>query len=133
MDKIYHLYISYSWLCHPDACKKKVKFLDKAGIKYKFLEIYNQELQADETIEHKMEKAIKFSDCLLLLAGVEDDCYEQLESEINFARKHGKPIIAIEPWARKDTKEIIKENAQHIVGWHGKLIADAIRYSDHVE
>jgi hypothetical protein len=130
MSKTYHLYISYSWLCHPDACEKKIKFLEKEGLHYKFLETFKTDHSSAEPIEVRIEKAIINADCLLMLAGVGETCDAWLEHEIRYAKKHGKPIIAIEPWLSKKTNEVLKENAQHIVQWHGKLIADAIRQSD---
>jgi len=132
MPKTYHLYISYSWLCHPDACEKKVKFLDKEGISYKFIETFKTDNNSAEPIELRIERGIKNADCLLMLAGVGDTCEAWLEQEIRYARKHQKPIIAIEPWLSKKTSHLLKENADHIVQWHGKLIADAIRQSNNL-
>lgn len=132
MSKTHKIYISYSWLCHPDACEKKVKFLDREGLSYQFIETFKTDNNSAEPIESRIEKGIIHADCLLMLAGVGETCDAWLEQEIQFARKHQKPIIAIEPWLSKTTSQILKDNADKVVQWHSKLIADAIRESSHL-
>lgn len=131
MKKTYHLYISYSWQCHLEACKKKVEFLDKSGISYKFLEPFKMENSGAEHIDRHIEKIIKFSDCLLMIAGVDEKCDAHLEKEIDYAKKHRKPIIAIAPWSnKKDPNGLLLERADKVIGWHAKLLADAILSTD---
>lgn len=127
MDKIHHLYISYSWQCHPAAFKKKTEFFIRERLNFKYLEAFNTENINNLKIDKLIEKVIKDSDCVLLLAGVDTPCYEWLEYEIEFAKKHSKPIIAIAPWINREIGELIKSNADKMVNWHSKSIADAIK------
>lgn len=133
MEKIYHLYISYSWLCHYDACKKKIEFLERSGIKYKFLEPFKESFEKKEHEDKHIEKTIKFSDCLLMIGGVDSPCDEKLETEIKYAKKHSKPIIAIVPWQNKPCNDLLVKNAYKIIGWHAKQLADAICFTDQMD
>ncbi|MBL7837614.1 MAG: hypothetical protein JNM67_08865 [Bacteroidetes bacterium] len=127
MEKTYHLYISYSWQCHIEACKKKIEFLEKSGLKYKFLEAFKMEIGPDDSEDLHIEKTIKFSDCLLMIAGVDEQCDEKLEMEVNLAKKHKKPIIAIAPWDNKKKPcSYLIQNADKVIGWHAKPLAEAI-------
>ncbi len=127
MDKTHHLYISYSWQCHPTAFKKKTEFFLRERLNFKYLEAYNAENTTNLNTENLIEKVIKDCDCILLLAGVDTPCYEWLEFEIEYAKKHQKPIIAIAPWLNKEIVDLIKNNADKTVNWHSKSIVDAIK------
>lgn len=124
---MHHLYISYSWLCHPDACKKKTEFLSRERLQFKYLEPFNLVDFPNLSTEKLIEKVIKDSDCILLLVGVNNKCYEYLEHEIQCAKKHQKPILAIAPWINKPIHDLIVNNNIQFVRWHSKSIADAIR------
>lgn len=128
MEKTYHLYISHSWQCHIEACKKKEIFLIRSGIKYKFIETFKHEAGQGEDEELQIEKAIKFSDVLLMIAGVDSKCDSKLSVELAFAQKHRKPVVSIAPWANKKTSELLEQHSDRIVGWHAKLLAEAIQY-----
>lgn len=126
MHKPVKMYVSHTWMFHSDACKKKEIFFKQFGISHLYIEPYGN---LEQDIENKalIDKNMKLADCILILAGVQEATEDWLSKEIESAKKYAVPIIAIEPWAKKETSDNIKKNADMIVGWHGKLITDAIK------
>jgi hypothetical protein len=120
------MYVSHTWMFHSDACKKKEMFFKQFGISHLYIEPYNN---ISEDIENKdlIDKNMKRADCVLILAGVKESADEWVLREIESAKKYAVPIIAIEPWTKRETSENIRQNADAIVAWHGKLITDAIK------
>lgn len=126
-DKTIKMYISCTWKCNPDACRKKARFFNQHGLKYEFIEPYNEQVQIiNGEKESFLEKRMKQSDCLLILNGVEQRCEIWLEQELKLATKFGVPVVAISPWTDKRSNTTVVENAHINVGWHGKLITEAI-------
>lgn len=128
MSRHIKMFISCTWKCNPDACKKKVKFFNQHGLKHEFIEPYNDELSIiNGENETYLEKKMRQSDCLLILSGVDEVCEVWLDKEIQLAVKYAIPIVAISPWSQKEPHALIRSKAHKIVGWHGKLITDAIK------
>lgn len=63
---------------------------------------------------------------VLILAGVYASYSKWINVEIELAKKHGKRIIAIEPWAAEKTSKTVKDAAHSIVKWQGASIVKAI-------
>jgi hypothetical protein len=61
------------------------------------------------------------------MAGMYSTYSKWINEEIDIAIAYGKPIIAIEPWAAKKASKVVKDNADIIVKWQAKSIADAIK------
>ncbi|MEP1208448.1 MAG: TIR domain-containing protein [Rhizobiaceae bacterium] len=130
MSKTYRLFISHSWK-YGDAYDKIVQFLDEQGISY-----YDHSVPKNDPIHtngtaKQLRAAIdsKISGCsgVIILAGVYSTYSKWINEEIGISNHYGKPIIAIEPWASEKTSAIVKDEADKIVKWNGKSIADAIR------
>jgi hypothetical protein len=51
-----------------------------------------------------------------------------IQYEINFARRIGRPIIGIRPWANTVVPAAVQDAADEIVGWNSASIINAIRY-----
>ncbi|MDD9819907.1 MAG: TIR domain-containing protein [Nitrospira sp.] len=67
---------------------------------------------------------------ILILAGVYSTYSKWIEKEIKIAKEEfsvQKPIIAIEPRGSERTSQIVKNNADRIVGWNTNSVVDAIR------
>ena len=131
MSKNYNLFISHSWTYNLDACKKKIKFFERANLKHTFLEVHSNspekgELSEKEYIQH-IDRAIKKSDCLLILAGTLEEQNYWTRKEVELAKSNKKPIIVIEPWLSSRTMPLLNKEADIIVKWNGKKISEAIR------
>jgi len=81
------------------------------------------EVELNRAIADRLAKV----DCLLLLAGIDDTHRYWLEKEIRLARKLGKPIVAVQPWAPSKTSREVRTKASRIVEWNGLAIIRGIR------
>ncbi len=133
----YHLFISHSWK-YPEAYDGLVSLLNKDyWFSYKDysvprdepLTIYNR-LYYESELKNKIRNQMRSCHVVLILAGVYASYSDSINMEIEIANELGKPIIAIQPWGAEKTSQIVKSNADAIVGWNSSSIIDAIkRYS----
>ncbi len=133
----YHLFISHSWK-YPEAYDGLVSLLNKDyWFSYKDysvprdepLTIYNR-LYYESELKNKIRNQMGSCHVVLILAGVYASYSDSINMEIEIANELGKPIIAIQPWGAEKTSQIVKSNADAIVGWNSSSIIDAIkRYS----
>ena len=133
----YHLFISHSWK-YPEAYDGLVSLLNKDyWFSYKDysvprdepLTIYNR-LYYESELKNKIRNQMKSCHVVLILGGVYASYSDSINMEIEIANELGKPIIAIQPWGAEKTSQIVKSNADAIVGWNSSSIIDAIkRYS----
>ena len=130
MSKTYRLFISYSW-AYGDTYDKVVKM-----IKDQKVEFYDHSVPQNDPIhtngtEKELRAAIdakiKNTSCVLIMAGMYSTYSKWINEEIAIAKKYGKPIIAIEPWSAKKASKTVKDNADIVVKWQSKSIADAIK------
>jgi len=130
MSKTYRLFISHSW-AYGNAYDKVVKMIKDQGI-----EFYDHSVPQNDPIhtngtEKELRAAIdaklKNTSCVLIMAGMYSTYSKWINEEIDIAIAYGKPIIAIEPWAAKKASKVVKDNADIIVKWQAKSIADAIK------
>ena len=130
MAKTYRLFISHSW-AYGHTYDKIVQFLDEQVVSY-----YDHSVPKDDPIHTDgtdkqlraaIDAKIKGTSCVIILAGIYSSYSKWIKEEIDIANYYGKPIIAVEPWASEKTSKIVKDNADVIVKWQGKSIADAIK------
>lgn len=129
--RTFHLYLSHTW-CHGDALDTLTRFLDRERT-FKWsseiigltdpLNAAKNEVPLNHAIADRLAKA----DCLLVLAGVDDTHRYWLEKEIRFAKKLGKPMVAVQPWAANKTSRELHAAAWRIVDWNGRAIVQGIR------
>ena len=130
---MYNLFISHSWR-YADTYVNLTKLLDNAS--YFYYKNYSVSKDDPLTIRsrfyeselrNKIKNQMRLCHVVLILAGVYASYSESIDMEIDIAKELGKPIIAIEPWASERTSQIVKRNADRIVGWNTSSIISAIR------
>ncbi|MEE9364786.1 MAG: TIR domain-containing protein [Cellulophaga sp.] len=130
MAKTYRLFISHSW-AYGDAYEKIIKFLEDQDLDY-----YDHSVPKDDPIHtngtdkqltEAIDAKIKGISCLVILAGVYASYSKWIKKEIDIAITYGKPIIAVEPWDADKTSKVVKDNADKVVKWQSKSVADAIK------
>jgi hypothetical protein len=130
MNKIYRLFISHSWM-YGDAYENLIKLLNEQRLDY-----YNHSVPKNDPIHTQgsiqklreaIDRQIKGTSCVLILAGVYSTYSKWINEEISIAKSYDKSIIAIEPWGSERTSIVVKNNADKIVKWQGKSIVDAIK------
>ena len=134
MLKTYTLFISHSWN-YSDAYERLVDLLNSRS----YFSYINYSVPKDDPVhtngnDKELYEAIKnkISQCnvVIILAGVYSSHSKWINKEIRIAKNdfsHSKSIIAIKPWASKNTSQIVKDNADIIVKWNTESIVSAIR------
>ena len=127
---MYRIFISHSW-AYSEAYDKVEEFLRNEGISF-----YNHSVPKDDPVHtngtdkelyDKIEAKVRGCSCVIILAGVYATYSKWINKEIEIAKKYNKPIIAVEPFASKNTSKVVRDAATVIVGWRASSIADAVR------
>jgi hypothetical protein len=134
MVNTYNLFVSHSW-SYSDAYDRLVNMLDDAA----YFDYRNYSVPRDDPIHNapnsqSLYNAIKdqMSPChvVLILAGVYATHSKWINAEIKISKDEfytKKPILAIEPWGSDKTSQVVKDNADLIVGWNTDSIIKGIR------
>jgi hypothetical protein len=130
----YRLFISHAWQYNDDYEGVKsllnadwnfrwedlsVPFDDPLGVSVVFPRSYG-------TIVDQLRDRIRNADALLVIAGMYCAYRGWIQTEMEAAKQHGKPVIAIRPWGQERLPLVIQE-ADEEVGWRTASIVDAIR------
>lgn len=132
--KTYNLFISHSW-AYTDAYDRLIDLLDSD----RYFSYKNYSVPKDDPV-HNANSSSALKDAIrtqmqtcnvvLILAGVYATYSKWINNEIYLAQNgfiSQKKIIAIEPWGAERTSQIVKENADKVVGWQALSIIAAIR------
>ena len=128
---MYNLFISHSWN-YTNTYNDLVHLLDKKPyFIYKNYSVPKNDPIHNASNDYQLKNAIRqqmrHASCVLILAGVYASYSKWINIEIALAKELNKKIIAIEPWASKNTSAIVKNSADKIVGWNTDSIVNAIR------
>ena len=52
---------------------------------------------------------------------------EMIELQLVTAKRHGKPILVVEPFGPESVPDHLKEVSDHVVEWYARKIVDAIK------
>ena len=130
----YNLFISHSWN-YSDAYEKFTNLLSNAP----YFSYKNYSVPKDDPIHNAPNQALSYeaikrqiapSQVVIILAGVYASYSKWIDKEIQIAKKEfpvAKSIIAVQPWGAEKTSQIVKTNADIIVGWNTSSIVSAIR------
>ncbi len=130
----YNIFISHSW-SHSNQYERLIEMLKEAS----YFSFSDYSVPKDDPIHNAptstdLYNAIKTqmspASVILILAGVYASYSKWIEKEIHIAKNEFTPpkkILAIEPWRSEKTSQIVKDNANEIVGWNGQSIADSVK------
>jgi hypothetical protein len=134
MANTYNLFISHSW-AYGDTYDTLTGMLDNAS----YFSYRNHSVPKNDPIHNAPNQAAlkqaiqnKMNGChaILILAGVYSTYSKWIKEEIalaNNAFTSSKPIVAIQPWGAEKTSQIVKKNADIVVGWNTSSIVSGIR------
>jgi hypothetical protein len=129
----YSIFISHSW-AYTDAYDKLLDLLDSdSRFAYKDYSVPKDDPIHDapnsRQLAEAIERQMRFSEVVLMLAGVYATYSRWINAEIDIANSysHPKPILAIEPWGSERTSQVVKDHADLIVGWNASSIIAGIR------
>jgi hypothetical protein len=134
--RTHDLFLVHAWRYHAD-WKRMVDLLNAhgAGTWRNFsLPWYDPALdprteKGGRMVRWHLESQIMPVHAVLLLAGIwtEPGTNKWLTFELETARKHGKPIVALPPWGETDVATDIQEHADLVVGWEAAAVFGAIK------
>jgi hypothetical protein len=132
MSICYNLFISHSW-AYSDAYEGLLALLNSKGSTFSYKNysvprndpIHNAPNQL--LLQTAIDRQVKPASVVILLAGVYSTYSKWINVEIAIAKKYGKPIIAVEPWAAERTSSVVKNSANKVVKWNSESIVNAIR------
>lgn len=75
----------------------------------------------------QLDDRISKADCVLVLAGMYCAHSGWIQSEIEAAKDHGKPIIGVAPRGQERFPDAVKQAAVETVGWNSSSIVTAVR------
>ncbi|WP_229219630.1 TIR domain-containing protein [Duganella sp. BJB1802] len=130
---LHNLFISHSW-GYSDAYEKVISLLNSqtspSGFNYKNYSVPKDDpihnAPSDTALRAAIEAQMRSCSCVVILAGVYATHSKWINIEIEMAKKLGKRIIAIEPWASERTSAVVKDAAHKVVKWNGSSIVGAI-------
>jgi len=129
----YNIFVSHSWR-YSDAYEKLLNLLNSDPyFHYRDYSIPRDDpvnTQSDRVLRQAIANKMQLCSCILVLAGVYASYSDWIQVEIDIAKNHfvfPKKIIAVEYWGAERTSQIVKQNADRIVGWNSASIISAIR------
>lgn len=126
--RAYKLFISHAWRYNEDYYRLEA-FLNAAPyFTWQNLSVPQHDPIQDVTqLEYELNNQMRPANAFLILAGMYVAHSDWIQYEINFARRIGRPIIGIRPWAAQVLPQAVLNAATEIVGWNTASIVDAIR------
>lgn len=129
--KNYRVFISHSW-AYGDQYDRLVELLgDQPNFKWSDHSVPKDDPIHNATNASKLRDAIRRQmqgvHCVVILAGVYSTYSKWINEEIALAKELGKPIVAVEYWGAERTSQVVKSNADMVVGWNGASVVKAIR------
>ena len=127
----YRVFISHSWT-YKDQYDRLVELLKEEP----YFEWSNHSVPKDDPIHNAsnaaqlreaIKKQMQGANCVVILAGVYSTYSKWIKEEINLAKDLEKPIVAVEYWGSERTSQVVKDNADKIVGWNAASVVKAIR------
>lgn len=128
--KKYRLFISHSWK-YSEAYNKIIEKLSNCDFDY-----YDHSVPKDDPIHtsgtdkelrEAIDAKIKGCSCVIILAGVYSTYSKWINIEIEIAKKYGKPIIAVEHWDASRVSQVVRGNADRVIGWNSSSLCRAIK------
>jgi len=125
--RTYSVFISHAWK-YNDEYYRLVEMLDRApNFTWYNLSVPEHDPVTIKDVEYELNNRMRPANVVLVLSGMYAAHSDWMEYEINFARRIGRPIIAVRPWAQVLVPTIIQNAARTEVGWNTASIVAAIR------
>lgn len=131
----YDLFITHAWRGHAD-WKRLVDLLnahDLHGWRNFSLPWYDPALDprteaGGKVVRWNLESQIIPAQAVVLLSSLltEPGARKWVDFELDMARKHGKPVIAVPPWGAADVAPETRAAADAVAGWDAAALLAAV-------
>ena len=123
----YRIFISHAWEYSADYFRV-VRFLDKApNFSWENLSVPEHDPLSMQNLNYELRNQMRPADAFIIIAGMYVNHSDSIDFEMNFARRIGRPIIALWPRGSIRMPLAIRRAAAAFVGWNGASIVRAIR------
>jgi hypothetical protein len=124
----YNVFISHAWDYHGDYYRVVTFLNDAPNFSWTNLSVPRHDPILDsEGLSKELHNQMRPAHVFLILSGMYVAHSDWIQYEINFARRIGRPIIGIRPWASAVVPVAVQNGADEIVGWNSASIVGAIR------
>jgi hypothetical protein len=126
--KNYSIFISHAWKYDESYYRIESWLNEAANFSWTNLSVPRHDpiLNTDQ-LAKMLHNQMRPADVFVILAGMYVSHSDWIDYEINFARRIGKPIVAIRPWGSTMVPLAVSNGADVIVGWNRDSIVSAIR------
>lgn len=123
----YRVFISHSWEYSADYLRV-VRFLDEApNFWWENLSVPEHDPLSTHNLDSELRNQMRPADVFIIIAGMYVNHSESIDFEMNFARRIGRPIIALWPRGSRRMPVNVKRAAVAFIGWNGESLVRAIR------
>jgi hypothetical protein len=132
--RLYNLFISHAWPY--DDYDRLVDLLDsKRNFRWRNYSVSmdspfintDDSLVGGKQLKQALDKQIRPSNCVLVIAGMELNHRIWLQTELEIAHRYDKPIIGVRPRGKVAVPRLLEKYAVEIVNWNRDSIVEAIR------
>ena len=126
--RTYRVFISHAWEYHDDYYRCESLLNDAPYFLWHNLSVPRHDPIKDaNALARELHNQMRSAEVFLILAGMYVAHSDWIKYEVNFARRIGRPIIGVRPWASTMVPLAVQDGADEIVGWNGSSMVDAIR------
>lgn len=123
----YRIFISHAWDYSADYFRV-VRFLDEApNFAWENLSVPEHDPLSMQNLAYDLRNQMRPADVFIIIAGMYVNHSESIDFEMSFARRIGRPIIALEPRGSMRMPMSIQRAAVAFVKWNGASLVSAIR------
>lgn len=124
-----HLYATHLWT-HDDDYLRLFDYLGDIDTFYYVNHADPEhEPEGDDVLagREEMTRQIEAAEVVIVLSTQYLQDPELIDLQMTIAKRHGKPILAIEPFGPDEVPDKIKQMSDHIVEWYARKIVDGIK------
>jgi MTH538 TIR-like domain (DUF1863) len=124
----YNVFISHAWKYNDDYYRIEKWLHEAPHFLWTNLSVPRHDPILDSArLTAELHNQMRPAHIFVILSGMYVAHSEWIQYEINFARRIGRPILGIRPWASTVVPVAVQEGADEIVGWNSDSIVSAIR------
>lgn len=125
--RTYRVFISHAW-DYSAEYSRVVQFLNEApNFSWENLSVPEHDPLSIRNLDYHLRNQMRPADVFIIIAGMYVNHSESIDFEMSFARRIGRPIIAILPRGSMRAPLSIQRAATEFVGWNGASLVRAIR------
>lgn len=130
----YDIFISHAWKYNDEYYRLESLLAEAPNFQYRNFSVPKHDPLIDpgttvgqRKLEDLLDRQIRPSQCVLVIAGMYAAHRFWMDKEIGFAQSYDKPIIGVIPWGQERVPESVQAAAIEMVGWNTNSIINSVR------